>query len=254
MAQKNKIALVTGGSSGIGKDICLRFAEKGIDVIFTYNTGDDKAREVIRQLEKAGCRAAAIQLDMENISGFQAFFKTLSLTLQERFNAIRFDYLINNAGIGLSAPFVSTTEEQFDKLLNIQFKGVYFLTQQAVSYLNDGGVIVNLSSRLAQSGTPNYSAYASMKGAVETLTRIEAKELSNRKIRVNAVAPGPVATGILGGVIKDNQQFRDMAAAMTALGRVGEPEDIGGVVAFLCSDDARWITGQRIEVSGGMNL
>lgn len=254
MAESKKIALVTGGNRGIGKNISLHLAEKGIDVIITYHTNKNEAIHVVELLREKGCNAAAIQLDSGDIASFDKFFENVSSTLTENFGTSHFDYLINNAGIGLNAPFDSTTQEQFDQLLNVLFKGVYFFTQYSLPHLNDNGAIVNMSSRLAQSCVPGYSAYASIKGAVETLTRYQAKELSARGIRVNSIAPGPIATDFGGGIIRDNPQYNAHVKAMTALGRVGEPEDIGGVVAFLCTPEAGWITAQRIEVSGGMNL
>ncbi|WP_158800111.1 SDR family NAD(P)-dependent oxidoreductase [Pedobacter sp. L105] len=254
MTQKNKIALVTGGSRGLGKNIALKLADKGFDVIITYHTKKQEALQVAEDVIKAGVMAVVIQLSADKVATFPDFFESLKETLKENFNSSHFDYLVNNAGFGFNAPFAITTEDQFDQLMNIQFKGVYSFTQYALPYLNDHGGIVNLSSRLSQAYMPGYSAYAAVKGAVETLTRYEAKELAVRGIRVNAIAPGPIATDFAGGVIRDNPQYNANVTAMTSLGRVGVPEDIGGVVAFLCSDDARWITAQRIEVSGGMNL
>jgi NAD(P)-dependent dehydrogenase (short-subunit alcohol dehydrogenase family) len=174
--------------------------------------------------------------------------------LKNTFKTERFDFLINNAGIGIHAPFADTTEEQFDALMNIHFKGVYFLTQKALPVMNDGGRIINISTGLARFSTPGYSAYASMKGAVETLTRYMAKELGARGIAVNTIAPGAIETDFGGGVVRDNEQLNKHIAGLTALGRVGRAEDIGSVVAFLCTEEARWINAQRIEVSGGMNL
>jgi NAD(P)-dependent dehydrogenase (short-subunit alcohol dehydrogenase family) len=249
-----KIALVTGGSRGLGKNICLKLAARNIDIVLTYHTKEDEAQQVISEIESLGGKAFALQLSSDKIESFPHFFDKLSHLIQDKFNTGRFDYLINNAGIGINNPFATTTEEQFDLLLNVQFKGVYFFTQYALGFLADGGSIINISSRLAQSVMPGYSAYASMKGAIETLTRYQAKELSGRGIRVNSVAPGPIATDFAGGVIRDNPQYNANVTAMTALGRVGVADDIGGVVAFLCTEDARWLTAQRIEVSGGMNL
>lgn len=254
MSVSKIVALVTGGSRGLGRDIALKLAAQGTAVIITYNTRREEALEVVEQIRQTGVHAVALQLSTEHTTAFPEFFATLAGILHADFQTDRFDYLINNAGIGLHMAFENTTEAQFDLLLNVLFKGVYFFTQQALHYLRDGGAIVNLSSRLAQSGVPGYSAYASMKGAVETLTRYQAKELGPRRIRVNSVAPGPTATDFGGGIVKDNAQFRANVTALTALGRVGEPDDIGGVVAFLCSDAARWVTAQRIEVSGGMNI
>jgi len=251
---KNKIALVTGGSRGLGKDMALRIAEKGLDVIITYHSRKDEAHSVVEEIRKRGKKATALQLDTATISSFDGFYTALKTVLEQEFNATKFDYLINNAGIGIHALFQDTTEQQFDQLLNIQYKGVYFLTQKALPYMNDGGGIINISTGLARFTAPGYSAYAAMKGAIETLTRYQAKELGSRGIRANVVAPGAIATDFAGGVIRDNAQYNANIAAVTTLGRVGLAEDIGGVVAFLCTDDARWITAQRIEASGGMNL
>jgi len=254
MKTKNKIALVTGGSRGLGKNAALKLAAKGLDVIITYHSKKEEAIQVVDEIRKSGRKAAALQLSAGDVSTFPSFFEQVAVILNETFAADRFDYLVNNAGFGINVPFKDTTEEQFDQLMNVQFKGVYFLTQKALNYLNDGGGIVNMSTGVARFSAPGYSAYASMKGAIETLTRYQAKELGARGIRVNAVAPGAIATDFGGGVTRDNEQYRVNIAAVTALGRPGEPDDIGGVVAFLCTEDARWINGERIEVSGGMHL
>ena len=254
MDNKNKIALITGGSRGLGKNMALRIAEKGLDVVITYHSKKTEALAVVDEIRQMGRKAAALQLDTAKLSSFDAFYATLAETLKKDFSTANFDYLVNNAGIGVHALFQDTTEEQFDQLLYIQFKGVYFLTQKALSFLNDGGGIVNISTGLARFTAPGFSAYAAMKGAIETLTRYQAKELGTRGIRANVVAPGAIATDFAGGVIRDNAQYNAGIAAVTTLGRVGLAEDIGGVVAFLCTDDARWITAQRIEASGGMNL
>ena len=254
MENRNRIVLVTGGSRGLGKDMALRLAEKGLDVIITYRSEKEQALAVVTSIRQQGRKAAALQLDTGEVHGFDAFYTTLAGVLKNEFDATRFDYLVNNAGIGIHALFQDTTEDQFDQLLNVQFKGVFFLTQKALPWLNDGGGIVNISTGLARFSLPGYSAYASMKGAIETLTRYQAKELGSRGIRVNVVAPGAIATDFGGGAVRDNPQLNAGIKAVTALGRVGEAEDIGGVVAFLCTDEARWVTAQRIEVSGGMNL
>jgi NAD(P)-dependent dehydrogenase (short-subunit alcohol dehydrogenase family) len=250
----NKIALVTGGSRGLGKNMVLSLAKRGLDVIFTYNGKEGEAGKVIKETEALGQKAAAIQLNVDSPKNFDGFFKKVLAVLREDFNTDKFDFLINNAGIGIHAPFAETTEEQFDTLMNIHFKAVFFLSQKALPLLNDRGGIVNLSTGLARFSSPGYAAYSSMKGAVETLTKYMAKELGARKIRVNVVAPGAIETDFNGGAVRDNEQMNAFLASQTALGRVGLPDDIGGVVAFLCSDDARWINAQRIEVSGGMFL
>ena len=254
MGNNHKIALVTGGSRGLGKNIALSLAKKGIDVVLTYHSKKDEALAVVAEIEKAGQKAVALQLDTGKTASFDAFISQVSGSLKSHFNADRFDFLVNNAGIGIHASFAETTEEQFDELVNIHFKGVFFLTQKSLSLLNDGGRIINLSSGLARFSTPGYAAYGSMKGGIETLTRYMAKELGSRGIAVNVVAPGAIETDFGGGMVRDNAQVNQFIAGVTALGRVGLPDDIGGVVAFLCTEEARWINAQRIEVSGGMNL
>ncbi len=254
MNNKTKIALVTGGSRGLGKEMALRLAEKGIDVIVTYHTREQDALNVIAQVEQKGQRAAALQLDTSHVKSFDSFFNKLEDVLQNKFDTGRFDFLINNAGIGRHALVGQVTEEMFDELMNVHFKGVYFLTQKALNLINDGGSIINVSSGLARVSTPGYSAYGSMKAAVETLTRYLAKELGPRRIKVNVIAPGAIETDFSGGMVRDNKEMNKLLSDMTALGRVGVAEDIGGIVAFLCTDDARWINAQRIEASGGMSI
>ncbi|MGV0996689.1 SDR family NAD(P)-dependent oxidoreductase [Empedobacter falsenii] len=254
MSTENKIALVTGGSRGLGKNMALSLAKKGVDVVLTYNSNKEEADKVVAEIQNLGQNAAAFQLDAGNVKSFDAFLKEVTHHLTEKKGKPNFDYLVNNAGTALYAPFAETTEEQFDNAVNIHYKGVFFLTQKALPFLNDGGRIVNISTGLARFSNPGSSAYAAMKGAVEVLTRYLAKELGTRGITANTVAPGAIATDFGGGRVRDNKEINDHVAQVTALGRVGLPDDIGGVVAFLCSDDARWVTGQRIEVSGGMNL
>jgi NAD(P)-dependent dehydrogenase (short-subunit alcohol dehydrogenase family) len=254
MTNKNKIALVTGGSRGLGKDMALNLAKKGLDVILTYNSKKEEALAVMKEIAESGRKAAVLQLNSGDIKSFEGFFNQVKIILKDEFNTDHFDYLVNNAGIGIHTPFAETTEEQFDSLLNIQFKGVFFLTQMALALLADGGGIINISTGLARFTTPGFSAYASMKGAMETLTRYQALELGSRKIRVNIVAPGAIATDFGGGRMRDNAELNKQIASVIALGRVGLPEDIGPVVAFLCTEDAGWINGQRLEVSGGMRL
>lgn len=254
MTQTKKIALVTGGSRGLGRNMALALAQKGTNVILTYNSKKDEALEVVAEIEKMGLRAAALQLNVAKVNTFDQFFADVSSTLQTTFQADKINYLVNNAGIGTYVAFADTTEEQFDELMNIQFKGVFFLTQKALSLIADGGGIVNLSTGLARFSLPGYSAYAAMKGAIETLTKYQAKELGARGIRVNIVAPGAIETDFGGGVVRDNPDLNKYIASQTALGRVGKPDDIGSVVAFLCSDDAKWVNGQRLEASGGIYL
>ena len=254
MENTRKIALITGGSRGLGKDMALRLAEKGLDVIITYNSQLQDAQDVVAQVEQSCQKAAALQLNTGNIKSFGAFAGQLQEVLQNTFGTGHFDYLVNNAGVGGYSPFADVTEEMFDELLNIHFKGVYFLTQKMLPLLNDGGGIVNVSSGLTRVSVAGSSAYGSMKGAVETFTRYLAKELGARGIRANVIAPGAVMTDFGGGHLRNDEQLQKFISSVTALGRPGVAEDIGGVVAFLCTEDARWVNGQRIEVSGGMAL
>jgi NAD(P)-dependent dehydrogenase (short-subunit alcohol dehydrogenase family) len=234
--------------------MALSLARKGMDVILTYNSKKDEAVSVVAQIEQLGQKGAALQLNANISKSFDAFFSEVSSVLKNTFKAEHFDYLINNAGFGVHASFSETTEEQFDALMDIHLKGPFFLTQKALFLMNDGGGIVNISSGLARFSTPGFAAYASMKGGIEVLTRYQAKELGSRGIRVNVVAPGAIETDFGGGAVRDNAQMNQFIASITALGRVGLPDDIGSVVAFLCTDDAKWINAQRIEVSGGANL
>ena len=254
MEQKNKIALVTGGSRGLGKDLALRLAEKCLDVIITYNSQQQDAEGVAAQIQKAGQKAAALQLNTGDIKSFGSFTTQLQDVLQKTFDATHFDYLINNAGIGGYSPIADVTEDMFDELLNIHFKGVYFMTQKMLPIMNDGGGIVNISSGLTRVSVPGSSVYASMKGAMEIFTRYLAKELGTRGIKANIIAPGAVMTDFGGGHLRNDEQLQKFISSVTALGRPGVADDIGGVVAFLCTEDARWVNAQRIEVSGGMAI
>ena len=251
---KSKIALVTGGSRGLGRNMAINLAKKGIDVVFTYNSNKQKADEVVAEIQALGQKALAFQLDTSNVKAFDEFFKQITASLKEQTGSTNFDFLINNAGTALYAPFAETTEAQFDEVMNIHYKGVFFLTQKALPFINDGGRIINISSGLARFSLPGSSAYGSMKGAIEVLTRYLAKELGSRGIAANIVAPGAIETDFGNGHVRDNKDVNGHIAGMTALGRVGLPDDIGGVVAFLCTEDGRWINGQRIEVSGGVSL
>lgn len=249
-----KIALVTGGSRGLGKNMAVSLAQKGIDVVLTYNTNQQDASNVVTEIEKLGQKAAAFQLDAGNIKAFDAFIQQVTDYLEKQYGSRNFDFLINNAGTALYAPFFDTTEEQLDVVFNIHYKGVFFLTQKALPFINSGGRIINISSGLARFSFVGSSAYGSMKGAIEVLTRYLAKELGPKGIAANVVAPGAIETDFGGGHVRDNKDLNAQIAGVTALGRVGLPDDIGGVVAFLCTEEARWINGQRIEASGGMNL
>lgn len=252
--KENKIALVTGGSRGLGKEMALSLAKKGIDVLLTYHSKIDEAQSVVAEIEKIGQKAVAVQLDVAESNSFDSFFQKITIALKGTFGKDKFDFLVNNAGVGVHETFMNTTEAQLDNMFNIHFKGVFILTQKSLMLMNDGGGIVNISSGLTRFSFPGYAAYASMKTAMETLTKYQAKELGERKIRVNIVAPGAIETDFGGGAVRDNEQLNQFIASITALGRVGLPDDIGGVVAFLCTEDSKWVNAQRIEVSGGMNL
>lgn len=254
METKNKIALITGGSRGLGKNMALAIARKGIDVVITYNANKKAANEVIEEIQLMGQNAAAFQLDTSDITGFDAFVEQLTTHLARETGQPNIDFLINNAGTALYAPVTDTTEQQMDAIFNIHYKGVFFLTQKLLPYLNNGGGIVNISSGLTRMVMPGSSVYGSLKAAVETLTRYQAKELGERRIRVNVVAPGAIETDFGGGRVRDNNEINSQIAGITALGRTGLPDDIGGVVAFLCTDESFWINAQRIEVSGGQAI
>ncbi len=251
---QNKIALVTGGSRGLGKNMAMHLAQKNLNVILTYKNKKEEAEEVVATIRNLGQQAVALHLDVAKANTFDDFATTIKTELQTTFNTEKIDYLINNAGIGIHNDFSTTTEQEFDDLVNIQFKGPFFLTQKLLHLFNEGGGIVNVSTGLTRMTFPGYSAYAALKTAMETLTRYQAKELGSRKIRVNVIAPGAIETDFGGGAVRDNEHLNSMIASNTALGRVGLPNDIGGVVAFLCSDEAGWINAQRIEISGGQFL
>lgn len=247
----NKVALVTGGSRGLGRDMAIQLAKKNFDIIITYNSNKDAAHQVIDDVKAVGKKAIALQLDVAKSSSYDTFVGQVKEKLSTDFGVNTLHSLINNAGTGLHAAFDSTTEQQFDEMVNIHLKAPFFLTQKMLPILSDGGNIINISSGLARFSNSNYSAYAIMKAAIESLTRYQALELGNRKIRVNTVAPGAIETDFAGGFVRDSKEINDMIAKGTALGRVGLPDDIGSVVSFLCSDDAKWVNAQRIEVSGG---
>jgi NAD(P)-dependent dehydrogenase (short-subunit alcohol dehydrogenase family) len=254
MTNNSKIALVTGGSRGLGKDMALQLAKKGLDVIITYHSKKEEAQVVVSEIEIMGRKAVALQLDVAQSNTFDGFVENVKNVLQSDFQTDRFDFLINNAGVGLYAPFTETTESQFDMMVNIHLKAPFFMSQKLLPIMNDGGGIVNISSGLARFSMAGYDAYATMKGGVETLSKYQAVALGNRKIRVNIVAPGAIETDFGGGTVRDNEAVNKMISSQTALGRVGLPDDIGSVVAFLCTDDAKWINAQRIEVSGGIHI
>jgi NAD(P)-dependent dehydrogenase (short-subunit alcohol dehydrogenase family) len=247
-----KIALVTGASRGLGRNTAIALAKKGVDVIGTYHSNKTEADNTIAAIAALGRKAVMFQLDTGAAASFDGFAQHVRAALERNWSRENFDYLVNNAGIGLHAPFAQTREEDFDRLMNIHFKGVFFLTQKLLPLIADGGRILNFSSGLVRFALPGYSAYAAMKGAVEVLTRYLAKELGARGIAVNTIAPGAIETDFGGGNVRDNKQLNDFVASVTALGRAGLPDDVGGAVASILSDDSRWINAQRIEVSGGM--
>ncbi|WP_322093285.1 SDR family NAD(P)-dependent oxidoreductase [Paraburkholderia bannensis] len=249
----SKIAIVTGGSRGIGRDAVLCLARRGVDTILTYKSNREEAEKVVALVEQAGARAVALQLDTGDsgaVGGFAEAVRTALGTL----GAQRFDYLVNNAGISSSSNLESITEAEMDALYDVHFKGVLFLTQKLLPLINDGGRIVNISSGLARFAMPNRIGYGSIKAAVEALTRYMAVELAPRRIAVNVVAPGAIATDFSGGIVRDNPQVNKAVAEHTALGRVGLPQDVGPVIAGLLSDEFGWVNAQRIEVAGGIHI
>lgn len=254
MQATSKIALITGGSRGLGKNAALHLAQKNIDVIITYRSQQEEAEKVVKEIEDSGGKAKALQLNVADIKSFPAFITQVQQTLQETWHTSTFDFLINNAGIDSWALFPDTTEEAFDELFNTHFKGVYFLTQKALPLLADGGRIINISTGLARFSTPGYSAYASMKGAIEVFTRYLAKELGARKISANCIAPGLIETDFTKAARESHPELSGFIASQTALGRLGQPDDIGGLIALMCSEETRWVNAQRIEASGGMFL
>jgi NAD(P)-dependent dehydrogenase (short-subunit alcohol dehydrogenase family) len=249
-----KIAIVTGGSRGLGKNTVLHMAEKNIGAILTYRDRKEDAASVVSEVEEKGGRAVALQLDVGQTKAFPEFVRAVKEVLANKWQTDRFDFLVNNAGAGMTVPFTEMTEEQFDSLMNVHFRGAYFLTQKLLSLMNDGGRIINLSSGTTRITLPGYSVYAPLKGAVEVWTRYLAKELGPRKIAVNVVAPGAIETDFNGGRVRDNKEFNKMIAGITALGRVGVPDDIGPLITAMCLEETRWVNGQRIEASGGQGI
>lgn len=248
----NKIAIITGGNRGLGRASAEQLAARGVAVLLTYRNNEQEAKAVVEEITKAGGRARALRLDVGDVGSFDAFVQNVKQELKAHFDREQFDYLLNNAGAGAHAAFAETTEEQFDTLMNVHLKGVFFLTQKLLPLMANGGRVLNVSSGLARFALPGYSAYAAMKGAVEVLTRYLARELGERRIAVNTIAPGAIATDFGGGAVRDNAAVNQFVASQTALGRVGEAEDIGRAVAAIFSEDLRWANAQRIEVSGGM--
>ena len=253
MTSSTPIALVTGGSRGLGRSAVLKLAERGVDAILTYKSNEAEAQAVVRQVQALGRQAVALQLDAGDSKSFAAFAERVKAALAATWQRAHFDYLVNNAGMGGDhATVAETTEEQFDLLCNVHLKGTFFITQKLMPLIKDGGRILNTSSGLVRFALPGFAAYAVMKGGVEVLTRYLAKELGARGISVNTVAPGAIATDFGGGRVRDDAQLNAFVASQTALGRVGLPDDIGGAVASLLVDQNQWINAQRIEVSGGM--
>jgi NAD(P)-dependent dehydrogenase (short-subunit alcohol dehydrogenase family) len=249
----DKTAIITGGSRGLGRNTAVNLARRGVDILFTYRASEKEAESLIREVETMGQKAASFALDTGDISAFDGFVANVRKTLQA-WGRDRFDYLVNNAGNSQHIDIDKVTEADFDAVVNVHFKGVFFLTQKLLPLINDGGRIVNISSGLARVSAPGSSVYGAAKGAVEVLTRYLAKELGPRGITANVVAPGAIQTDFSGGMVRDNPEVNKMVAGMTALGRAGVPDDIGPMIAALLSDENRWVNGQRIEVSGGMAL
>ncbi|WP_018415608.1 SDR family NAD(P)-dependent oxidoreductase [Teredinibacter turnerae] len=249
-----KIALVTGGSRGLGKNAALALARQGVDVIITYFNNEKAANAVVAEITATGAKAACLQLNIRDTQDLPHFADEIRTLLQTQWQQDSFDYLLNNGGSGLHKPFTEVTEADFDKMMQEHLKGVFFLTQAMLPLLSDGGSIVNISSGLTRFCVPGYATYATFKAAGETLTRYLAKELGARGIRVNSFAPGAIATDFGGGAVRDNADLNTYLASQTALGRVGEADDIGKAIAALFSDANSWVTGQRVEASGGMFL
>ena len=253
MNQNIKVAVITGGSRGLGRSTVINLAQRGIHSIFTYKSGQQEAAEVVKEAEKAGAKAIALYLDTANIAGFDDFAAQVQEALRE-LNTDKFNYLVNNAGISNHTPFMQVTEEELDLQFQVNFKGVFFLTQKLLPLMKDGGQIVNISSGVTRFVNPNSVAYATVKGAVEVFTRYLDHDLGKRNISVNSVAPGAIQTDFSGGVVRDNPEINQVVSNMNALGRPGFPDDIGKMLASFLSDDNHWINAQRIEVSGGMRL
>jgi NAD(P)-dependent dehydrogenase (short-subunit alcohol dehydrogenase family) len=253
-APKTPIALITGGSRGLGRSMALHLAERGVDILFTYRAAAAEASEVRERVRAFGRKAAALPLDVADSASFDAFARSVAAELERTFGRKQLDYLVNNAGTALHASIAETTGAQLDEMYNVHFKAPFLLTQRLLPLIADGGRVLNVSSGLARFAMPGSSAYGAMKAAVETFTRYLAQELGPRRITANAIAPGAVATDFSGGAVRDNPEINQRVASLTALGRVGQPDDIGGAVAMLLSPESAWINGQRVEVSGGMVL
>jgi len=249
-----RIAIVTGSSRGLGRNTALNIARQGSDIVITYHSQAEAALAVVAEIEALGRKAVALQLDAGNVATFASFVQRVRQALRETWQRESFDHLVNNAGHGDMASIAETTEAQFDALVNVHFKGVFFLTQALLPLMADGGRIVNISSGLTRVSYPGFSAYAAVKGAVEVLSLYMAKELGSRGIAVNTVAPGAIETDFLGGAVRDMPDLNRVFADMTALGRVGVTDDIGPMIASLLGEQNRWVNAQRIEVSGGQAI
>jgi NAD(P)-dependent dehydrogenase (short-subunit alcohol dehydrogenase family) len=249
-----KVAIVTGGSRGIGKDIALSLARMGIGIVLTYHSNKTEGERVAEEIQASGVVAVALQLDVATTSGFDTYFDQLKAKLNKNFGRESIDFLINNAGFGKAIPIEDLTEPDFDSLVNVHFKGVIFLTQKALRMMNDGGGVVFITAAADRYNVPAYAAYGACKGAVEVFSRYVAKEYGRRGIRANTVAPGGIVTDFNNAAIRSNPQAQQWIITQTPMGRLGEAHDIGGLVALLCSDGARWLTGQRLEATGGFNL
>lgn len=254
MGENRKTALVTGGNRGLGRDMALSLARMGMDVVLTFNANAAEGQAVVEEIRAAGGRAAALRFDLTDVAGIDGFLEQVGEVLRGSFGAERLDFLVNNAGIGRAIPLDQVTEADFETFSTVHFKGVFFLTQKALRMMNGGGGVVFVTAAADRYNVPNYGLYASCKGAVEVFSRYVAREYGPRGIRSNSVAPGGVATGFNGGFIRDNPAVQQALVSQTPMGRLADAHDIGGVVAMLCSDDARWMTGQRLEVTGGFNL
>ncbi|MEA5141121.1 SDR family NAD(P)-dependent oxidoreductase [Arcicella rigui] len=250
----NKIVLLTGGSRGLGKDSALQLANNGFDVIITYQSNKEAAENVVNEIKSLGRKSTSLQLDLGKVASFDGFIAELKGVLANDFGASKIDALVNNAGTGYYASIEETTEEAYDEMATTHLKAPFFLTQKLLPFINEGGSIVNTSTGLARFTLANWSAYAIMKAGIDALTRYQALEFGPKKIRVNSIAPGAIATDFGGGAVRDNSHFSEYLASQTALGRVGLPDDIGGVIVFLCSEQSKWINAQRIEVTGGFYI
>lgn len=254
ITMNKRIAVITGGNRGLGKSTVLCLAKQNIDCIFTYRRHEKEAKQVVKQVQELGSKAVALQLDVSDMLGFEDFAQQLQNVLQTHWQQSEFDYLINNAGVGLTSSFADTSESTFDTLININLRGVFFVTQTLLPFIKNGGRIINLSSGLTRFSLPGHITYAMTKGAIEVMTRYLAQELAPKNITVNVVAPGAIETDFGNGVVRDNDEVNTFITSQTAMGRVGVTDDIGPMIANLLADENRWMTGQRLEVSGGMYI